>query len=210
MTIDEKTLRETRDDLVQRVTDQQRLAGGMPDVRRAETFIDPILNKVDRSSDERHRAPSAPKPKSRTMRAGEWYGEAEHSPRPGTAQSRIAAPLPGETMRLTTSVLGDYSSGPSGIAPVGSGPLAPVGAPKQSPVEKLLRDSIKQLWRHPDFKVRLQKVALSNLDERQKDKAYGAILNDAFRLFGDPRKPDGKKIVVGGRALRRHLGGLVG
>jgi hypothetical protein len=46
--------------------------------RKIEALSDPVLNKVDQTSEPR-RTPSAPPAQSRTVRGSDWYGQDGHS-----------------------------------------------------------------------------------------------------------------------------------
>lgn len=62
--LDELDLRDVKDDLTQRVTDQQKAFGMVPDVGAAERFIDPIIEKINRDQDNLiRREPLKPKPR---------------------------------------------------------------------------------------------------------------------------------------------------
>jgi hypothetical protein len=191
--VDEKTLRETRTELAGGMADMYRQFGKLPDVRAIETLIDPVLNKVDQSSDPPAFKPE-PKPTTRSVNGGEWYGEAGHSARVPEAQA-------GERVRLESKVLGDYALRGNRAVPLNG---APSRAPKRSKQEEFLRWVTRQLMHHPDFKRRFQEVTFSNLQGDAREKAYRKIYADAFRLFGDARavwagKPTDAKIIVGGK-----------
>jgi hypothetical protein len=59
----EETLRAVRDDLLERVTDQQEAFGILPRVHQAEQVIGPIVEKISRDHDrQERRAPARPAP----------------------------------------------------------------------------------------------------------------------------------------------------
>jgi hypothetical protein len=199
---DKGTLRETRDDLAVGIAELHRKAGQIPKTREIENFLAPILAKVDQTSDQPLKAPPPPKqPRNRSARAGDWYGEEDHSPQIGVeGKSRVAAPLPGETMRLESKVLGNYAIDGATVKPLDG---APTGARKMTKREEFARWLVSQLMGHPDFKRRFQAVTFGNLQGAAREKAYRRIFADAYRLFGDPgatyhNAPE-KKIIVGGK-----------
>jgi hypothetical protein len=212
--VDEKTLRATRTELLEGVADLHRGQGQIPNTRAMERFIDPILNKVDQSSDEKRPAPPVPKPKNRIAKSGDWYGEAEHSPRVG--KGRIADALPGETVKLTSQYVGDYAVKGQKVIPLNG---APDGKRREVDEAAFTRWLFGSLMHHPDFKARITAVTFSDLAQCAgttrcspwaggccaRSKALRKIADDAFRLFGDakavwqgaPSQP--AKIIVGGK-----------
>ncbi len=197
--IDEKTLRETRGELVAGVTDLQRRGGRLPDVRQAEELVDPILAKVVVDRDREEGPPHIRTAENREAGEGEWYGEPGHSPRPGVAgQSRIAPARPGDKLSVTASYLGEYRVEGDHIVPVGN---APAGPPPMPMRERVLRELVRELWDLPDWRERLQKVTMSNLTGDAREKAFRKILEDAVRLFGPPipiaaKRERDKKLII--------------
>jgi hypothetical protein len=195
--VDEKTLRSTRNELLEGVAELHRGQGQIPNTRGIEAFVDPIINKVDKASGERL-AP-APKLKNRRVNQGEWYGEADHSPMVG--RGGIAPAQAGETVRLESKWLGEYAVVGDKVKPLNG---APDGKRQMSAGESFTRWVVGQLMHHPDFKRRLQQVTFSDLQGDAREKAFRRILADAYRLFGDARavwagKPADAKIIVGGK-----------
>jgi hypothetical protein len=103
--LDERTLRDTREELIDAHTEMQGQFGvPVPSRREAENLIDPILRKVEREhSEERYRDYLRPVPKpetNRTRHDGEWYGEPDHSP-------KVPASVAGEKVTLTQHEVGE-------------------------------------------------------------------------------------------------------
>jgi hypothetical protein len=195
VSIDEDTLRETKSFLIGGITELQKQSGKLPDVRKAEEMIDPVLRKVDEDSEaERHKP--QPKPTEREFREGEWYGEEGHSPQIGVAgKSRIAGAAPGEKLKVSSRVLGQYDISGKHAVPLNG---APDGKRQMDARETVVRDLVRELYTLPEWKKRFREITYSNMSPVEREKAYRKILADAVRLFGAP-KPTAireKKIIV--------------
>jgi hypothetical protein len=182
--ISEKVLRDTKAELVGGLLDEQRKSGQLPEAAPMERFVDDQLAVVVSTHDARLReaeakriaAEAAPvtEREETTKGPGEWYGEAEHSP-------KIPEALAGETVTAFSRPLRNSD----------------LVAPQQSPAEVMLRGMVRRAMTHPDWKRRLEAVLMSTETDSNKLRAYNAILKDCIRLYGDPRKKRAPKIMVG-------------
>lgn len=183
MAADEKTLRQTKDNLVGAITGQAKQFGLMPDVEAAEKFLDPILRKVEADA-------AAPKPAKRPVperpEDSQWYGEPGHSPKVPIGTTIVHESLGTFDWNLQTNNV----SVPSHILP---------REPRLSPSMRAARDILRVMRNMPEWRAAIEKVALSSAPPAQKERTYRDILNRFRRFHGDPRKGIDPKIVVGGK-----------
>ena len=177
--IDAATIRDTRDDLVSRITTQAKMIGLMPDVIAAEKFVDPILRKVEvDASSETDRAPSGSK--DREHSSGEWTGEPGHSPKvPGGSEVRVSGSGPVRWDLKTNQVHAPW-----------------VKTPKESPKTAAARECFRVMRLMPEWRHLVEKVAFSTLSLKDKEQRFRMLLVQFRKLFGDPRKPLDRKISV--------------
>lgn len=175
---DTETLKETRNDLLDRVTEQQRRFGMLPDVRVAEEFIDPILRKVE--VDERDKRPQ-PKAAAREL------------PDDPTL-SRRGNKLPDGTYRAEEGYAGTYAFGRPGAGLKVIDPAPWVQEKQDTPNVAAARKCFRAMRQHPDWKARVEKIALAPLSYVEREKQLKSVLADYVRLYGDPRKPRDRKI----------------
>lgn len=174
------TLRETKDDLMQRFADQARAWGCMPDLAASEAFIDPILRKVEVRYEEDRRADP--------LRVD------EDAPRDGE--------LPKEHVGTY-----DWNLGTDEVT-AHPGSYMPEVKRAPSP-EDVFRSCTRSLMRVPEFAQRLKAASLLCARHvmlvldcaacRLREERFGAIMVEAYKRFGDPTKPHERKITVTGR-----------
>ena len=195
-------LRDVKEQVVGGLADLERSAGRIPDIKKHEDLVVPILEKVDRDMDaERHKP--APKPKEKGP--GDWYGEPGHSPQvaaEGTfvdamgvtrAKSRVAPAGKGEKLQVTNQVIGEYAIGKKHATPLNGAPSGVKTAAETVVAEKyrmLARRLVADLPgtktpEFPEFKRRLEAVVMSNLEGDARFKALVVICDEAERILGD-------------------------
>lgn len=184
--LDAETLREVKGDLVERLTDQQRLAGVLPNPEAAEAFVAPILRKVEVDAElERQRAIVRAEAgisendlhdggDRKVLPSGRVRGRALPAARPGSkaSVSRFAVDM-SEEMR------------------------------QQAQLATLQRMMIKHLLELPDWKPRILKAIRmcgkhdgtikaadqSCVECSMRERKLKEIIGQAVRYFGDPRTP---------------------
>lgn len=188
--LDAETLRDTRDDLLQRVTDHTRQTGHVPDVRAAEQLIDPILRKVevDHVSDRQRDLVRA--------EAG-LRSDGRASDGTLTAAGRRRGPKP------LAQVGGIKSSVVAGQEPDLAQEHARI---------RLIRMMAKELLGIPEWKDRLKKVGRmcgrhdgviipavqTCFDCSRRERALRQVIARAVKEFGHPQKPRENKLIVSG------------
>lgn len=196
----EEVLRETREDLIDRYTEQQKIGGvPVPSRRDAEGLIDPILHNVEVDHDrERDRDMVRPDPAPYTPKAlqgGEWYGEPEHSP-------RVPEALPGEKVSLTSKEVGtvllDKATGK--VTPEGGKPLpVPPDLLARDAIGRVIKHCIHESWSDPEWSHKWIKLFWGNTGFSVAQRMEIAIqyCETWMRDHGDPRKGRERKIIVG-------------
>lgn len=196
----EEDLREAKHELIAGLNQMQRDAGVLPDTRKSESIVDPVIHKVSR--DEVMTAPiTQPRRDKSELKPGDWFGEPEHS-------GKIPDSVAGEKVTFFARELGDYAIGPNGKHDVRPLNGAPTGQRRFSPftvatidgismTEEMVRDLTRMLWTKKEWRRRI-KAAVNLNDYHRKQKRMEAIFSDAFRVFGPPipRAMVPKKIIV--------------
>lgn len=149
-------LKEVRDSLIGDVVEQgRRLGAVLPDLRRAQTFIDPIMRKVEVQTERESHAIAHPPVVDKTVRAGESYGEVGHSP------------IIREGAELKTQALGEYAvSGNGKITPKNGAPM-----PKSATVLELI---IKKMIAHPSWREPI--LIATKICDRHMSALPGCVL----------------------------------
>ena len=169
--LDEATLRETVDDLLARVTHQQRIEGRLPDVRAAEDFIHPIVAKVAASHEDERRHDLVRK-------------EAPARQEEILTERRQARKLP-DGWRLDERALGeiDWNLGTNQF----TGPAATRRRRRrEGPAVKATRLRFRFLAGLPEWRDRIM-TAYGELLPAQREQVFRKILTDSVKIFGDPR-----------------------
>lgn len=198
-------LKEVRDEMVGELADQGRRMGAvLPEIRKIEKFIDPIMRRVEVDAEREARMPESPAPvperPDRTVKQGEWYGEEGHSPLIGGPSSMIKEGR-GEASNaeVRSEGLGEYKRGPDGkLRPVNGAPM-PKGA-------SFLELVIKKMMQLPDWRAQI--LAANKLCDRHLSAMPGCtpcerretrlleIVGKARTTFTKQRE---RRITVGGK-----------
>jgi len=181
-------LKEVRDSLVGDIVEQGRqLGAAVPDIRKAEKFIDPIMRRVEHEVNREADAIPAPAPVvDKTVKGGEWYGEAEHSKK-----------VP-EGAELRSKTLGEYTVGKDGIKPKNGAPMPKGASVLALIVQKMLSHPH---WREPLLAARrlcdqhLNAMPGCSLCERREAR-FLEIVDRARTSFNKQRE---RRPVVGGK-----------
>lgn len=195
--LDERTLRETREELVKGITDTARAMGGMPSQRAAENFIDPILRKVEVDHEAAMRGELGPQPTPDQPRErGDWASQSERKPES----------VGGEDVSFIERELGEYQllKG-GGVRPIGDAPTS--AEIKEAVHVRFKRLMIQALIQHKDW-LQVFKNAMFICGKHlspmkgcaecsKRERFYDELLANAVRLYGDPRKDKSKIISVG-------------
>lgn len=185
--LDEGTLREVKDDLMERLSDQQRQVGVIPRPDLSEKFIDPIIRKVEVDHElERQKA---------IVRA-----EAGINDLPDGGDGKI---LPTGRRRMRRAPL----AGAPGVASGGRVARFAINVgdemKEQAQLATLQRMMVKHLLELPDWKPRLLKAVKACgkhdgtivpadqhcMDCTMRERKLQEILAQAVRYFGDPKTP---------------------
>ncbi len=174
--IEESDLRAGKERGAEALADLARQSGQLPDARKIEDFMTPIMQKI---THDEHTVKPAPKPTDKQITQDEWYGEAGHSPLVG--RGRIAPSRQGESLKVTSKVLGEYTwnAQPLNGAPTGQQQPA-------SRFEAMVRFMVKELCTLPEWRMQFEAIALGNMNPQEREKAYRKLLANAVRLFGAP------------------------
>lgn len=181
-------LKEVRDSLVADIVEQGRALGApVPDVRKAEQFIDPIMRRVEADVvREADAIQPIPQPVEKTRKGGDWYGEAEHSKK-----------VP-EGAEVRAKELGTYKVGKDGIKPINGAPM-----PEKASMLSLV---IKKLLSHPDWKPAI--MAANAICDRHLSAMPGCVLcerreSKLLEIFGKAKstfnKQRERRLIVGGK-----------
>lgn len=165
----EETLRETKDDLLTRVTEQQRQVGMLPEVDRAEAFILPILAKVAVDHEE-DRARDAVRASAR-QRQAEVLEDARR-------RRIISDPT------VTYSHAGEFSWNldTDEVRPTGGSPFADAETRRRL-AEGRLRAQVRGLLGMPAWRERFDAVGALKVSTAERDRRYAEILRDAAAQF---------------------------
>ena len=181
-------LKEVRDSLVGDVVEQGRLLGApIPDIRKAEKFIDPIMRRVEHDVNREADAIPTPAPVvEKTVQGGEWYGEAEHS-----------AKVP-EGAELRSEKLGEYVVGKDGIKPKNGAPMPKSANFLELVIHKMMSHPS---WRDPLLAARkicdrhMSAMPGCTLCERRETR-FLEIVEKARTKFNKQRE---RRLIVGGK-----------
>lgn len=187
MGVDEKTLRETKDDLMERVTQHQRYEGkAQPDVRAAEDFLDPILHRVDVDHDKdkaiAEKKKTANTRRNKELKDGDDYGKPNRS----TVTQRE-----GEKVSVFTEEIGDVILKGDGTISV-SPEVQAAGIPRHTQKEHMVRSCIRAMWQLPEWKYHLRRLFDSNINEDDKRKGVHLLLRKWIREY----QPAGQQLVL--------------
>lgn len=196
--LDEKTLRETKDDLMGRVTRHQKYEGSaQPDVRKAEEFVVPILRKVevdhDRQRDQQllPKADERDKPsRNKEYEDGEYYGQSGRRPEQ-RERSKVQA-RDGEKVTVHEQELGELTLKADGTVDASPELQALAAGPRYSAKEQSVIDCVRGMWQLPDWKDKLSRLYNSNLNDSDKQKGTHALIRKWIAMY----KPVGKQMVL--------------
>lgn len=173
----EETLRQVKDDLVSGIVETQKRVGMLPDVGKAERFVDPIINEQARKTEEAKPEPKA-KPED-SLPGGKPYREAGRFDREEGAYVR---PLGTVTTQRDGTATG-----------------IDLGRRGQSLGEQfVIRQRLAFLARIPEWRDKVMKAWMSGEPAHVKADRILEILEASYKVFGDPRRPVEKKIIVSG------------
>ena len=178
--LDEPTLRDAQDFLVDRIVGQGRELGAEPNVRAARDFIAPILRRVEVDHEDQVRAGTAPEPLNLDPRDG---------------------------VKVETETVGrvrwNLETDEAVLESLGGTPLAL--EPEESEERRICRTYWRMLKAHaawPEIRQRFL-VVLSNRDTtpEQKRRRLNDVWRALFHHFGDPfaLAAASSKITVGPR-----------
>lgn len=179
-------LRSIREELVGRITDQQRALNVEPSVRRAEEFLDEkqVMQRIEREHERERFKPKA-KPGKRSRRWQARQGDGAPSPLEQFQPGRVRGP----NLRGQNAV----------FRPVTKGDIRQKLHLNDNPITQAVRARIRFLGTHPEFKDRIQKLVFDHavetngkleLDNAGKDKLL-ALWLEADKKLGaiDVRQP---------------------
>jgi len=178
----EETIRETKDRLLEGLTDTQKRMGALPDVKAAEDWAVPILmQEVAKVEEERER---------------------------GLLAKPAAQPAPDEVRKIdedTTFVrrtIGTFKIDWKTGQVEAQGPIRLRQRQGPPPGEQQLLDQrLALLQRYPEWRKRVMEAWFSDANQSNAADKVLAVLEDSNRLFGDWRfpRPTAETLIFGPR-----------
>lgn len=168
----EDDLRFTWDDLMTRTTDMHRAAGKLPDVKAAEGFLRPILDKTIHTHEEDRRKD--------LVRVDPRQAQAEAV---ATSRRKRIASLVPDGWKLFSEDAGEleWDLGKNKI----TGSAVPA-QPVETPGIAAARKRFKFLLTIKEWRERIDSVMFGPLPGPAKEQAYWKILGDSCRLYDNP------------------------
>lgn len=191
--LDEATGRDVKGYLTERICDEQRRSGAVASATSTEPLVNEAIRTIAQRRDDDVAAAAKPPIRDRELAPGEWYGEAEHSP-------RIPDPVAGEKVTAFQRVVGEAEISADGKTrwTKGAIPEDPnVKAMRKLPRADQVRAAIAQVLLRsgdPEWLARFQRAQRSPCPAAE----YERVIDDAIRCYGDPRIPKPKRIQIGG------------
>ncbi len=181
--VSEERWREIKDELVARTVHQQKQLKVAPNVRLAEDWLTPILRQVVVQHEERRRTDMLRQPKQKPAPFGQ---------RPGDGEETVLGRRRGVDRRGFDVAVKETSDAELDRM-----------RQKHRPTEwKVIRARIRDLLKFPEWRARISDTIFGptapDTTREKRIEQWLKIYDDSCKVFGDPLKPQEKKIILAG------------
>lgn len=194
--VSEEVARDVKDDLMTRMTDQQRALGKEANPRECEEFLRPILQKTFRQ----HEEPAKPVDfdpveflrKRQEKRAKEMAARKDgwrtFSSPDVHATTTFRSPRDGKGQPLASTV--HHRAAPR---------------KKYSARDLATKAQLRRMRQIPEWRHAVEKIIFSNDNPPDKEKRLRQVLANFQRVYGDPLNPSDLRIQVGGTGVVKKV-----